>query len=256
MLGPAGRGHRRGPERPGEQRGNLGEVSGVEPVVPGDPEPEGEAPMRTPLRAMIALTISLAVLFVAAAASAGSGDAAPPPRAAAGHEGSRGSLGSGGGSMPGFDGTGTAPAPDGGSNVGGDPAEPCGKAVTHGTGPDATVSYTPCPGDEPPSEPQPQGVEPTPGMADVHARGFDTARIGDDDRTVTIDFVSGIEPCYVLDHVGVVYGADTVTITLYEGHQPTDEDVACIDIGVFKRVIVTLDEPLAGRTIVDGGATG
>jgi hypothetical protein len=195
--------------------------------------------LRTPVRATIAFTISLAVLFVAAAASAGGGStAAPPPRADA-HEGAANSVGSGGGSA-----------------VGEDSADPCGKTVTHGTGPEATVSYTPCPGDQPPLEPQPQVVEPTPGMADVSARGFDTATVGDDDRTVTIDFVSGIEPCYVLDHVDVTSGASTVTITLYEGHQPMNEDVACIDIGVFKRVIVTLDEPLAGRTIVDGAAAG
>jgi hypothetical protein len=187
--------------------------------------------MRTSLRATIAFTVSLAVLFVAAAASAGGDGAAPPPRAAAAHEGS----GAGSSAME-------------------DPNEPCGKEVTHGAGPDATVSFTTCPGEEPPSEPQPKVVEPTPGMADVDPRGFDTATIGDDDRTVTIDFVSGIEPCYVLDHVDVAYGPDTVTITLYEGHQPTNEDIACIDIGVFKRVIVTLEEPLAGRTIVDGAS--
>jgi hypothetical protein len=210
--------------------------------------------MRTPLRASIAFTIALAVLFIAAAASADGGATAPPLRAAANHEGAGGSIGSGSGAVPGSGG-GVAPAPGGGSNIGEDPTEPCGKAVTHGTGPDATVSYTPCPGEEPPAEPQPQVVEPTPGMADVYARGFDAATIGDDGRTVTIDFVSGIEPCYVLDHVDVAYGEQTVTITLFEGHAPTNEDVACIDIGVFKRVIVTLDEPLAGRTIVDGGAS-
>jgi hypothetical protein len=210
--------------------------------------------MRTPLRASIAFTISLAVLFVAAAASAGGGGTAAPLPRAANYEGVGGSFGTGGGSMPGSDG-GTAPAPRGGSNVGEDPTEPCGKTITHGTGPKGTVSYTPCPGDEPPAAPQPQVVEPTPGMADVHARGFDSATIGNDGLTVTIDFVSGIEPCYVLDHVSVAYSGTAVTITLYEGHQPTNEDIACIDIGVFERVIVTLDEPLAGRTIVDGGAS-
>jgi hypothetical protein len=190
--------------------------------------------MRTPLRASIALTISLAAVFVAASASAGGGGrAAPAPR-------SEGNI---------------APAPGGGSDVGEDPTEPCGKNVTHGSGPDATVSYIPCPGDEPPTEPQPQVVAPTPGMADVYARRFDTATVGDDDRTVRIDFVSGIEPCYVLDHVDVTYASAAVTITLYEGHQSTNEDVACIDIGVFKRVIVTLDEPLADRTVVDGAAS-
>lgn len=99
-----------------------------------------------------------------------------------------------------------------------------------------------------------QIVEPTPGMADVLARPFDTATVGDDDRTVTIDFVSGVEPCSVLDHVDVAYGDDAVTITLFEGHDPAAGDVACIEIGVFKQVVVTLDEALAGRTIVDGAA--
>jgi hypothetical protein len=101
----------------------------------------------------------------------------------------------------------------------------------------------------------PQIVEPTPGMADVFARGFDSATVGDDDRTVTVDFVSGIEPCSVLDHVDVAYGANAVTITLSEGHDASAGDVACIEIGVFKRVIVTLDEPLAGRDLVDGAAS-
>jgi hypothetical protein len=103
----------------------------------------------------------------------------------------------------------------------------------------------------PPGEPQ--VVTPTPGMSNVRARPFDTATVGDDGTTVTIDFVSGVEPCYVLDHVDVAYGTDAVTITLFEGSDPEAGDVACIEIGVFKRTIVTLDEPLGDRTIVDGG---
>ncbi len=72
---------------------------------------------------------------------------------------------------------------------------------------------------------------------------------------MAIDFTSGVEPCDVLDHVDVAYGADAVTITLFEGHDPGGGDVACIEIGVFKRTIVTLDRPLDARAIVDG-ATG
>ena len=105
---------------------------------------------------------------------------------------------------------------------------------------------------EPPGAPQ--VVVPTPGMADVRPRPFDTATAGVDGTSVTIDFVSGVEPCYVLDHVEVAYGADDVTITLFEGHDPTAGDVACIEIGVSKQVIVTLDEPLGDRAIVDGAA--
>lgn len=122
------------------------------------------------------------------------------------------------------------------------------------TGPDTAVSYTVCPGDDEPAEPKPQVVTPRPDMADLYPISWQGAHVGDDDRTVTIDFTSGIEPCYVLDHVDVGYGRDSVTITLFEGHDPEAEDVACIEIGVFKSVVVTLDEPLAGRTLVDGAA--
>jgi len=103
-----------------------------------------------------------------------------------------------------------------------------------------------------PEPTDPQVVEPTPGMAGVRARPFDSASVDTDGVTVTIDFVSGVEPCYVLDRVDVVEGADDVTITLYEGHDPSAGDVACIEIGVLKRTIVTLGTPLGDREIVDG----
>jgi hypothetical protein len=119
--------------------------------------------------------------------------------------------------------------------------------------PDTPVSSGPITGDPPPGN-GPMVVEPRPGMADVYARPFDRARVGDDDMTVTIDFVGGVEPCSVLDRVDVRYDAETVTITLYEGHDPDAGDVACIEIGVLKQVVVHLDEPLGGREIVDGAA--
>jgi hypothetical protein len=137
-----------------------------------------------------------------------------------------------------------------------DQAPDCGEQI-HGTGPDATVSYTMCPGDpglSPEPVPGPRIVEPTPGMANVRARPFDAATVGDDDRTVTVDFWSGIEPCTVLDHVAVDYGSRDVAITLFEGNDPEAGDVACIEIAVQKQVVIVLDEPLDGRTIVDGAA--
>jgi len=158
----------------------------------------------------------------------------------------------GGGSAPGR----TVPGSPGGNDPGaggGAGAEPCGTPVVSGTGPDGTVAYTPCPGEEPPV-PRPQVVVPTPGMADVHARPFDDAKVAGDDVTVNVDFVSGVEPCSVLDHVDVRYGSDAATITLFEGHDPSEGDVACIDIAVFKRVVVTLDQPLDERKIVNGAA--
>jgi hypothetical protein len=133
----------------------------------------------------------------------------------------------------------------------------CGEEVI-GTGPDAAVSYTPCPGDEPPAVTDPdQGaklVEPTPGMADVRSHIFDHVVVNDDGSSVTVFFWSGVEPCYVLDHVDVDEGPGVVTITLFEGHDTSAGDVACIDIALLKKVVVPLDSPVGDRRIVDGAA--
>ena len=188
------------------------------------------------VKVLVALVLALGVVAVAtiAAASLGGDGAAPaPPK-------------DGGSSQvePGHNGT-------GGHEPGGN-GQACGEIIEDA--PNGTVGYIPC--DDPsPVEPTPQIVQPTPGMADVVARPFDTATVRADGRTVAIDFVSGIEPCSVLDHIGVVYGSTAVTMTLFEGHDPTAGPVACIDIGVFKRVLVALDEPLSDRSIVDGGTS-
>jgi hypothetical protein len=135
------------------------------------------------------------------------------------------------------------------------PQDPACGVVVSGTGPDATVSSDACHDDG--SKVVGDGaqvVEPTPGMAGVRSRPFDHAVAADDGRSVTVSFWSGVEPCYVLDHVDVVDGADRVTITLFEGHDPSAGDVACIEIALLKEVVVPLDEPLGGREIVDGAA--
>jgi hypothetical protein len=197
-----------------------------------------------PVKTFLAVTIAVAALVLATGG------------ASLARNGGQGTEAAGGGSGPGV----VDPAPggsaggSGGGSGGKDPEQPCGATVKNGSGPDATVGFTPCPGEEP-AAPHPQVVEPTPGMGGVHARPFDDATIGDDDVTVTIDFVSGIEPCSVLDHVGVSYGADAVRITLFEGYDAAAGDVACIDIGVFKRVVITLDQPLGDRTLVDGSVS-
>lgn len=137
-----------------------------------------------------------------------------------------------------------------------DPDE-CGEKII-GTGPDAAVSYTPCPDDEPPVVTDPdQGaklVEPTPGMADVRSHIFDHVFVNDDGSSVTVFFWSGVEPCYVLDHVDVREGPGAVTITLFEGHDASAGDVACIEIALLKKVVVSLDAPVGDRRIVDGAA--
>ena len=215
-------------------------------------------------RSRMSLLLAIAVVVVAGVLGAQTVIAGSPV------EDGGTSLGSGSGS-DGIAGICAAPdAPDGATEaapptdcddtiddpVVGDPGD-CGEKVI-GTGPDAAVSYTPCPGDEPPVVTDPdagaQLVEPTPGMADVRSHIFDHVVVSDDGRSVTVFFWSGVEPCYVLDHVDVEEGSDAVTITLFEGHDATGGDVACIDIALLKKVVVQLDEPVGDRSIVDGAA--
>ena len=91
-------------------------------------------------------------------------------------------------------------------------------------------------------------------MSGVNPTAFDKAVVGKDGKTLTIFFWSGVEPCYVLDHVDVDEGRDAVTVTLFQGHDANADDVACIDIALLKKVVVQLDEPVGDRSIVDGTA--
>lgn len=137
-----------------------------------------------------------------------------------------------------------------------DPGE-CGEQVI-GTGPDAAVSYTPCPGDDDGAvhdvDDGARLVEPTPGMADVRPHIFDHAVVNDDGTSLTVFFWSGVEPCSVLDRVDVDEGPTTIVVTLFEGHDASAGDVACIEIALLKKVVVQLDAPVGDRRIVDGAA--
>jgi hypothetical protein len=210
--------------------------------------------MRTPTRTAIALIASLAVVLVAgitAVTLADTPDAVPPTamEPADPGDGLPGGGVPGDPSVPGSNGIdGSQPGQNG---------DDCGEVIQGADhGPDTTVGYAPCihPDDDLPRWDDPSAatpVEPRPGMADVRARGFDRA-IVNEDGTVTILFVSGVEPCAVLDHVDVASSDAAVTITLFEGHDPSAGDVACIEIGVLKSVTITLDRPVDGRQILDG----
>jgi hypothetical protein len=206
-------------------------------------------------RARVAFLVAAATLLIA-------GFAGGSRLAAAGTE-------DGGGARPQIHGgvAGACAAPEAGveaegecnDTVGVPIADPgtCGEQVT-GTGPDATVSSTPCSGEQPPAPADPYDyadlVEPRPGMAGVHPLAFDTTVVSDDGTSVTVFFWSGIEPCSVLDHVDVTYGEGAITITLFEGHDPSAGDVACIEIAQLKSTVVQLDQALGDRVIEDGAA--
>jgi hypothetical protein len=92
-------------------------------------------------------------------------------------------------------------------------------------------------------------VEPRTGLVDVRPQPWDKARVLDS-RTVEVRFYGGVEECYGVARVDVDYRKRSVVITLYSGRVPAAE--VCIEIAVLKAVRVDLDEPLAGRRVVDG----
>lgn len=104
----------------------------------------------------------------------------------------------------------------------------------------------------PPDAGEPELVTPRPGMADVRPIPWERAEPVGDAR-LRVHWTGGVEPCYVLDRVEVTETAETVTVTLFQGSDPTaPPDQACIEIGVFKAVEVDLEAPLGDRTVVDG----
>jgi hypothetical protein len=114
--------------------------------------------------------------------------------------------------------------------------------------PDSPVTSTPSPGGPQPG-PTPLLITPRPGLADPRPLAWESVDL-EGDRTLLIQFYGGVEECYGLDHVEVHYGADEVTVTLYQGRVPSAG--VCIEMVVLKVVRVELREPLDGRKVVDG----
>ncbi len=159
----------------------------------------------------------------------------------------------------------TAPPPDSTAGV---PliAAPSASApadASPSAGPDTPVTddpNAPIGTDVPPGSSDPgQGpfVIPKPGQLDVHPVRLDLLAAAVDGRhvVVTATWTSGVEPCYVLDHVFVETGARSFTITVFEGHGPGDD--ICIEIAQIKQTQVDLGElPPGTYAIADsqGGA--
>jgi hypothetical protein len=104
------------------------------------------------------------------------------------------------------------------------------------------------------------GAEPTvpqPGQLDVHPVPAESLEAAVDGRRVTvrISWTSGVEPCNVLDSIGVDRSGTAFAITLREGHGPGDN--ICIEIAKFKFTLLDLGELEPGTySITDwtGGA--
>jgi hypothetical protein len=129
--------------------------------------------------------------------------------------------------------------------------EGVGSPGAAGAGPDAPVSSTPQPSASTHEPVRRRLVAPRSGIADVHQIRWQSIRKVNG-RTLLVRFTSGVEPCHVLDHVEVEYGSRHVAVTLFEGHDPESDNVACIEIAELKQVWVELTEPLDGRRVIDG----
>lgn len=117
--------------------------------------------------------------------------------------------------------------------------------------PECPVSEPVDPSATPEPRPQNPSTEPRPGTDNTRAVQWESAKVHEDDVTITVTWWSGVEPCHVLDHVNVDERADRVVITVYEGSQP-GYDGACTAQAVQKHTSVKLSAPLKGRAIADG----
>ena len=123
--------------------------------------------------------------------------------------------------------------------------------------PDTPVStVVPPPAPSAPGAPgggQPKRVQPVPGATDLRKQPFQSAAPAGAE-SLAVRFWSGVEPCYVLGGVDVTETAEKVTITLWTGLGPGAAGMACIQMAGYYEVIVHLQAPPGGRTVVDGAA--
>ncbi len=203
--------------------------------------------MRATLRAPLAALASVAVLAISAFAFA---NPTPAPGPAPSEE-------EGGTSVAGMCAPGYPDCVDTVVEPGGGQSEPGSGGGAPGYPGDEPIAPPDDPGLEPEPVPEPTLVEPRPGMVGVHPIAFSTDDVvvsPDDSAVLFVSFWSGVEPCYVLDHIEVTETDETVTVTLFEGSDPAAADAVCIEIAMLKQVEITLDSPLGDRRVIDGSA--
>ncbi len=109
----------------------------------------------------------------------------------------------------------------------------------------------------PPEESAPAGsvavVSPVPGLVDVRPTGWTEVQSSSGGRRLLVSFWS--TPCTALDHVDVRPEHDRVVVTLYEGVPPAQRGKPCVQLAEYRAVAVELEEPLAGRRVVDGASS-
>jgi hypothetical protein len=96
-------------------------------------------------------------------------------------------------------------------------------------------------------------VRPRPGLHNVEAQPWEHAVVTPDGGHLAIHYMGGLEPLHALDHIDVRYGPDRIVVTVFVG---TTKDVSSWKAGpgISQVALVELDEPVAGRRLVDGHA--
>jgi hypothetical protein len=93
----------------------------------------------------------------------------------------------------------------------------------------------------------PELVQPEAGQQNVHPVAIERMEATASGTTVSVDatWTSGVDPCYVLDHIEV-HDTDnrTAEVTLFEG--TSDPDAICVMMAVTKHTIFSFDVPETG----------
>lgn len=138
-----------------------------------------------------------------------------------------------------------------GSERGVDPAAPQPQT----TAPDEPVPDSP--GGLPPGggeDQGPQRVEQRGGLVDPRPLAWERAKVVRGGKAVDLVFWDGVEDCYGVARVEVEYRPRLIEVSLFGGRDPDAE--VCIELALKKVIRVELEEPLAGRRIVDGSSPG
>ncbi|GAA0627233.1 hypothetical protein GCM10009547_33470 [Sporichthya brevicatena] len=97
-------------------------------------------------------------------------------------------------------------------------------------------------------------LTPKAGQANVRGITWDRYEMIDSD-TVRIYFMSGVEPCSVLDSVKVVYAKEVIRIAVFEGSDPKQPNAVCPALARFAYTDVDLKEAVGDREVVDDQQT-
>lgn len=97
-------------------------------------------------------------------------------------------------------------------------------------------------------------LTPKPGQAEVHTISWDRYEMVDA-QTVRIYFLSGVEPCTVLDSVKLTYAEEVIRVALSVGRDPKQPDAMCPMLARSAYTDVKLSQPVGDREIVDDTTT-